>query len=114
MMQAERKRLDKAWEEVKNVLKRKGNIGQELGELGEELLPDLGELVPLVAVRMHEERKVSPTICKHFPDAEICNNAEDRSLWHKIKHGVEKVGHDIAKVPHDIEKGADKAVHGLE
>merc|ERR1712062_855597 len=124
MMQAERKRLDKAWEDVKNVLKGKGNIGEELGELGEEQLPDLGELVPLVAVRMHEERKVSPTICKHFPDAEICNNAEDRSLWHKIKHGVEKVGHDIEKgadkavhglekVPHDIEKGADKAVHGL-
>merc|ERR1711879_288171 len=89
----------KALEDVKNVLKGKGNIGQELGELGEELLPDLGELVPLVAVRMQEERKVSPTICKHFPDADIFDNAEDRRghLWHKIKHGVEKVGHDIAK-----------------
>merc|ERR1711879_446002 len=91
------KGVDKALDEVKNVLKGKGNIGQELGELGEELLPDLGELVPLVAVRMQEERKLSPTICKQFPDADICNNAEDRSLWHKIKHGVEKAGHDIAK-----------------
>merc|ERR1711879_702276 len=93
------KGVDKALDEVKNVLKGKGNIGQELGELGEELLPDLGELVPLVAVRMQEERKVSPTICKHFPDADICDNAEDRRghLWHKIKHGVEKVGHYIAK-----------------
>merc|ERR1711879_695123 len=93
------KGVDKALDEVKNVLKGKGNIGQELGELGEELLPDLGELVPLVAVRMQEERKVSPTICKHFPDADICDNAEDRRghLWHKIKHGVEKVGHAIAK-----------------
>merc|ERR1711879_251584 len=93
------KGVDKALDEVKNVLKGKGNIGQELGELGEELLPDLGELVPLVAVRMQEERKVSPTICKHFPYADICDNAEDRRghLWHKIKHGVEKVGHDIAK-----------------
>merc|ERR1712226_1436256 len=111
MMQAEREGLDKAWEDVKYVLKGKGNIDQELGEL-----------VPLVAVRMHEERKVSPTICKHFPDAEICNNAEDRSIWHKIKHGVEKVGHDIAKgaekVGHDIgkvaEKGWNKTKHWTE
>merc|ERR1711941_220404 len=109
----------KALEDVKNIFKGKGNIGKEIAELaqdilpeaaelvavrgkgniGQELVPDLGELVPLVAVRMQEERKVSPTICKHFPDADICDNAEDRRghLWHKIKHGVEKVGHDIAK-----------------
>merc|ERR1711972_928060 len=93
------KGVDKALDEVKNVLKGKGNIGEELGELCEELLPDLGELVPLVAARMQEERKVSPTLCKHFPDADICDNAEDRRghVWHKIEHGVKKVGHDIAK-----------------
>merc|ERR1712226_1394738 len=106
MMQAERKGLDKAWEDVKTVLKGKGNIGQELGEL-----------VPLVAVRMHEERKVSSTICKNFPDAEICNNAEDRSLWHKIKHGVEKgakeVVHGVEKVGEDIGKGAKKVGHDI-
>merc|ERR1711879_800635 len=63
---------------------------------------------------MQAERKVSPTICKHFPDADICNNAEDRSLWHKIKHGVEKVGHDIAKGAEKVGKGIEKGAEKLE
>merc|ERR1711941_195675 len=64
---------------------------------------------------MQAERKMGPTICKHFPDADICDNAEERSLWHKIKHGVEKVldkvGHEADKVVHGAEKGAKDVGH---
>merc|ERR1711879_984536 len=60
----------KASEDVKNIFKGKGNIGKEIAELAEDILPEAAELVavrgkgnigrelvPLVAVRMQEEEK---------------------------------------------------------
>ena len=34
---------------------------------------------------MQAERKVSPTICKHFPDADICKDPDIFALWQKTE-----------------------------